>query len=672
MTSALSAQSGVAPSGEAPSSKAPRGRRLREAALRLRRPDAVTLAVLGVTALALVLRLYDLGGRAMHHDESLHATFAFYLAEGRGYVHDPLMHGPLQFHVIAALFRLFGDGEAMARLLAALAGTALVAAPLLLRRSLGGVGTVVAALLLALSPSLLYFSRFARNDVVIALWTLLIVAAVWRYREEGGQRWLVLLAATLALAFATKETVYLTVAVLLIYLDVALARTLLARRPSRGRRRMFEAAALLPTAWLIAVLWRPLGRRLAPGPRPRDADLLVVLGTLSAPFLAAGVAPPLGWLGLDLSGDGERAVGAATVLLLMGGSAAAGLHWDWRRWALLAAIFYAITLPLYSTGFTNLDGLGSGLWGSLDYWLDQQDVRRGSQPGFYYLMMLPLYEMLSLVPALVGGAWLVWRGDRLARMLAWWFLGTLVALSLAGEKMPWLTVHLALPLAMLAARVAGEALPAAGRALRGRGATVAARAGGGVAAVAVMGMMALLLALSLRTAGGVVYGHPDTPIEPLIYTQTSPDVPALAREIESFAAAGPGSARPPVYVDTTASFSWPWVWYLRDYSGVRYVSAETIADGVPEGSILIATDSTLAANPGLRDGFAEARPYRHRLWFPEQRYRETTPTTLIEGIGDGSLLTDWIDFFADRIEEDAIGSIDGEVLFPPRPAAAGG
>ena len=117
----------------------------------LRRPDAVTLAVLAVTALALALRLTDLGARAMHHDESLHAVFAWHLAEGRGYVHDPLMHGPLQFHLIAGLFRLFGDGEVMARLPAALAGTALVAVPLLLRRWLGGAGTVAAAVLLALS-----------------------------------------------------------------------------------------------------------------------------------------------------------------------------------------------------------------------------------------------------------------------------------------------------------------------------------------------------------------------------------------------------------------------------------------------------------------------------------------------------------------------------------------
>ncbi len=671
------------------------------------RPDVVTLAVLAVTALALALRLYDLGARAIHHDESLHTVYAWYLAEGRGYQHNPLMHGPLQFHLIAGLFRLIGDSEVTARLPAALAGGALVAAPLLLRRWLGGAGTVVAALLLALSPSLLYFSRFARNDSLIALWTLLLVAAIWRYRQTGAARWLALLAATLALSFATKETVYLTVAMLLLYLDAALALELLARGGRRGWRRVLEAAALLPSAWLIATGWRPLASRFGLGERPREADLLVVLGTLTLPFLAAIAPPSLERLG--------------AVLLLLAVAGAVGLAWDWRRWVPLAALFFAIAVPLYTTAFTNADGFLSGFWGSLDYWIEQQGVQRGTQPGFYYLMMLPLYEFLALLPALAGGAWLLWRGDRLTRLLAptlavsflallfavarapwgdvdligplalyellallsalavgglllrrvdrltqllaWWFAATLIALSLAGEKMPWLTVHLALPLALLAARALGVALPAASREL-GR---VSVRA----LSLAGAGAGALLLLLSLRTAAEVAFAHPDTPLEPLIYTQTSPDVPALVREIEAFAEAGPGRDQLLVTVDTTASFAWPWAWYLRDFPRARYLTPAAIAeDGarVLDG-VLIAARSTLATQPQLRERFAVERPYRHRWWFPELRYKATTAGGLLDGVRNGSLLADWASFYIDRVDESTLGSIDGSVLFPGAPPA---
>src|SRR5688572_3896004 len=54
-----------------------------------------------ITLIALILRLIDLGARAMHHDESLHALYSWYLYVGRGYTHDPMMHGPFLFHSTA-------------------------------------------------------------------------------------------------------------------------------------------------------------------------------------------------------------------------------------------------------------------------------------------------------------------------------------------------------------------------------------------------------------------------------------------------------------------------------------------------------------------------------------------------------------------------------------------
>ena len=55
----------------------------------------------GVLALIVLagagLRLWDLGARSLNHDESLHATYSWYLYTGGKYVHDPMMHGPFQF-----------------------------------------------------------------------------------------------------------------------------------------------------------------------------------------------------------------------------------------------------------------------------------------------------------------------------------------------------------------------------------------------------------------------------------------------------------------------------------------------------------------------------------------------------------------------------------------------
>ena len=47
---------------------------------------------------------------------------------------------------------------------------------------------------------------------------------------------------------------------------------------------------------------------------------------------------------------------------------------------------------------TNVNGLATGLIGSLGYWLEQQGVRRGNQPQYYYVgLLLPVYEFLPML-----------------------------------------------------------------------------------------------------------------------------------------------------------------------------------------------------------------------------------------------------------------------------------
>jgi predicted membrane-bound mannosyltransferase len=72
--------------------------------------------------LALFTRLYMLGDRVMSHDESLHTKYSWNLYAGQGYQHNPMMHGPLLFHVTALAYFLFGVNDFVSRLLPALAG----------------------------------------------------------------------------------------------------------------------------------------------------------------------------------------------------------------------------------------------------------------------------------------------------------------------------------------------------------------------------------------------------------------------------------------------------------------------------------------------------------------------------------------------------------------------
>ena len=632
--------------------------------LTLRRPDRLTLLVLAIVLAALLLRVIDLGVRAMHHDESLHATFSWYLAEGRGYEHNPLMHGPLLFHLTAAAFKLFGDTEFMARLPMALAGTALVATPLLLRRWLGTMGVIAAAIGLTISPSLLYFSRFARNDILVALFAALIVVSIWRYRDDGRVRWLLVLGTALALSFAAKESTYITVALLLVYLNATLTAALLApRRAAAGAsitRRALEAALLFPVAWLVAALWPLLGgvtQRLGVERLPREGELLIVVGTLVAPLLAAFSMPIVETLSLEVTAERERTFGVLITLALVNATLAVGLLWNWRRWLLVGVVFYAITLLLFTTFGTNPDGIAGPFWTSLDYWLEQQDVRRGGQPWFYYFMMVPLYELFLLAPAAVLGLWLAWRRDGLTLLFAWWFIATFVALTLAGEKMPWLTVHLALPLLFLAARGFGVALTA----LWGWLASSRANAFGWAATGVSGAILMMLLMLAGYTSLGLAFDHSDTAIEPLIYTQTTPQVPILRDRIAAELAAGSASS---VVVDTSSSLSWPWAWYLRDVT-VNYLSPDAIRAGEFDATaILIVERSTLPPGGALRDRYTVVEPYQHRWWFPEEGYRATSLSSLADDLAGGVLFDRWLTFLIERVDETSLGSLNGEVLFP--------
>ena len=75
------------------------------------------VAYLVVIGLAVVLRFWDLGSRAMHHDESLHTTYSWYILWRHGYQHDPMMHGPLQYFLRAFTFLVLGVSDYTSRVL---------------------------------------------------------------------------------------------------------------------------------------------------------------------------------------------------------------------------------------------------------------------------------------------------------------------------------------------------------------------------------------------------------------------------------------------------------------------------------------------------------------------------------------------------------------------------
>ncbi|KPK21634.1 MAG: hypothetical protein AMJ76_02170, partial [Dehalococcoidia bacterium SM23_28_1] len=750
------------------------------------------------------LRFWDLGARAFHHDESLHAQYAWYLFRDGTYDHNPMMHGPFQFFGTAFNFILFGASDYTARILPALAGTALIGLPFFLRRHLGHSGALIAAGLIAFSPTLLYFSRFARNDIYVGLWTLGLVVCLWRYIEEGRHRYLYIAAGLLALSFATKEATFLNVAIFIAFLDLWIAQTLTSR--IRERHNLdpvlapFLFLALVPFAWAIVAVWPFLSedrrQRLGLGERPRAADFLLILGTLSLPQFAAAVQLPLEALGMKeanwsremftlnlgpLSGHEhvtrEELTGFLTVLVLVGSTALIGLRWNWRSWLIVGVIFYAVFGLLYSTFLTNPDGFGSGIWNSLDYWLEQQGERRGGQPFYYYLVLLPAYEFLPLLfafataavalakaafgpntpeghlarivfliagslailalianglgtPAaatvlgLVALALLVFslRVNPFLRFLTFWMTVSLFAYSVAGEKMPWLNVHLTLPVVILAAYTLGQiwalfqkgewrfripsftwpVLAAAlgagavafatfgptdgagtiARILVGVAALLAIAAltitlrGRAMAVVPLAALVGVLLLFSVRAAWMASFqeGAGADAREMLVYTQTTPDVPRILEQIEQVAEDSGLDKDLPIVVDSRDAFSWPWVWYLRDYHSVSYPDMSGDYEPPANAVLLVNAGNDTNIQPRL-DGYGPGQPYSHRWWFPEtyrriefedgeQKSVLTIFTDFVARLGDADTWDTWWRFFRDHEPPEPKGSANAVAYFP--------
>ncbi len=600
-----------------------------------------------------VARLYHLGVRAMAHDESLHAIFSWYLYIGQGYRHDPMMHGPLLFHLTALSYFLFGDNDFSARFMVALFGIVLIGLMYLLRRWIGRLGAIFAAALVTVSPSLLYYSRYIRHDILSIFWALLLIWAVFRYLESGESKHLYMTSAFLSLLFTTKEVSYIYTAILYSFLVILLARDF-----------------LLTHEWNDRVL-----------------DILFLIGALLLPLATALVVKLLGWNPLDYSSTGITRTGI-TLGIILAISMVIGWMKLKSRWWGSAALFYAIFLVLYTTFFTNGKGIATGMVGALGYWLKQQGVKRGAQPWYYYILLeVPLYEFLPLALSLGGAiAWLK-RGPKakttdaigsvgsdFVAFLVYWVALTFVAYSWAGEKMPWLTTHFAFPMAILGGWWAAYVIqdtdwrsvwkggglwsllsipvlvvavamlisvrPFAGHTISQLDATgrwlAAMLVGIGAAYLTYISMrrfagpvrwqLFFIAAVSfvglfyIRTSWTANFVNDQNVKEFLVYAHGTPDIKLVFREIDDISRRTVGGRQIKVAYDDDST--WPLEWYFRLYPNKIYYGDNPTAEtfkGVPV--VIVGPKNYAKAEPLLKN----YHKYTYRLiWWPIESYKGLT------------------------------------------------
>jgi predicted membrane-bound mannosyltransferase/DNA-binding beta-propeller fold protein YncE len=421
------------------------------------------LLVAIILVLAVVSRFAMLGERVMSHDEVNHVVPSYDLYQGRGYRHDPVTHGPFQFHVVALSYFLFGDSDFSSRIPAATFSVAAIAFVLFAyRRYLGRSGALIAGLFFLISPYILFYGRYTRNEAFIELIAVALLYGILRFIEKGDRVSMFMVTIATVLHFTVKETAFIYTAEALIFLFFMFlveARRIEAKRPERYNRFLvlMSLAMLLVLVALGFMMWKIDGAAAtatptAAGPQvstpaninPLDQSHLRMYGEIAGALGAA----ILGLLGLftlakDIGWDQLRKMRSFTLLLLIGSlilpmlspvpvnmlggnpldysntdsmlrtgifialffviGAAIGLWWNTRLWLQNAFVFYAIFIVFYTTFFTNGDGFFTGIVGSLGYWLSQQGVERGNQPLYYYaLIQMPIYEYLGVLGTILA------------------------------------------------------------------------------------------------------------------------------------------------------------------------------------------------------------------------------------------------------------------------------
>lgn len=404
-----------------------------------------------IVLIAVISRIYHLGNRVMAHDEVNHVVPAYTLSTGGGYAHDPITHGPFQFHLLALSYFILGDSDFAARVPAALFSIAAVFVVLFAyRRYLGRVGALIGGLLMTISPLILYYGRYTRNEAFIELFAVVTLYAMLHYFEEKDEKSLLILAAVTALQFTTKEVAYIYTAQLLIFCGLIFLNNVWNLNWKRETDR-YRAFGTLVMAGFFALLGLALPRLFTNGDetnptlkivslgfmavgaiililvitltvrrftwktfrRMASFNLIVYMMALILPLLTALPVSLMGLDPIDYSSGNILKTGIVLAILFVL-SFLLGMWWNRRTFLKGAVIFWLIFIVFYTTLFSNGQGFFTGIVGSLGYWLAQHDVQRGGQPLYYYAaVILPIYEFAAIFGTVLAIVFASRRGSYL-------------------------------------------------------------------------------------------------------------------------------------------------------------------------------------------------------------------------------------------------------------------
>lgn len=228
-------------------------------------------ALLLAFAAALALRLPHLSARPLHNDEAVNAIKVAELYQHGHYRYDPdEYHGPTLHYFSLPFLWLSGAGnfdkvtDGQLRLVTVFFGAAIILLLPLFFDGLSKPALVWSAIFIAISPAMVFYSRYFIHEMLLVFFTALLIGSGWRYYQTRHLEWAILTGASAGFMYATKETFVITI----VAIFVAAAGTWRTGRalrsaraantvpvcksqfPSKSKHAVFALASFL-LVWLI-------------------------------------------------------------------------------------------------------------------------------------------------------------------------------------------------------------------------------------------------------------------------------------------------------------------------------------------------------------------------------------------------------------------------------------
>lgn len=327
----------------------------------------VTLALLIIAGVAIIFRSAFLDRRPMHNDEAVNAVKFGQLYQHGTYKYDPEeYHGPTLEYTTLAFERLTGApdfahiSEARLRWLTALFGVGVILLLPLLHDGLGRAAIVWAAVFTAISPAMVFYSRYYIHEMLLVFFTFLALASGWRYWRTRKLGWALLCGAAIGLMAATKETFIIT-----------LACAAFAVAANQTWNRLLDASGLPVKAERLNLLHLAAGMGV----------LLVVAILLFSSFLANANGP------LDAIRTYQHWFSRA------GGHSPHRYPWNFYLHRLL--FYHAAKGPVWSEGFILALAIVGAAAGFLRKGLGETNASLVRFLAFYSLALLAVYSVIS-------------------------------------------------------------------------------------------------------------------------------------------------------------------------------------------------------------------------------------------------------------------------------------